>query len=87
MEHLFELRKRLGLAVLGILLGGIVGFIWYTVGIPALHIRPLGDLLIEPYCQVGSPPREAYNGSCRLLAITPVFPWSGCASRPPSWSG
>ncbi len=48
MEHLYELRKRLGLAVLGIFLGGIVGFVWYTVGIPAWHIPKLGDLLIRP---------------------------------------
>lgn len=72
MEHLFELRKRLGLAVLGILLGGIVGFIWYTVGIPRWGIPPLGELLIRPYCDVSSPPRIP-NGptGCSLVAITP----------------
>ena len=72
MEHLYELRKRLGLAVLGILLGGIVGFIWYTVGIPSWHIKPLGEILIRPYCDVPIPPRQPNaEGGCSLLAITP----------------
>lgn len=76
MEHLYELRRRLFFAVLGLFLGGILGFIWFSIGIPALGIKPLGDLLIAPYCGVPSPPRVPLLGaadphSCQLLATTP----------------
>lgn len=73
MEHLYELRHRLFLSVLAIFLGSVAGFIWFSVGIPALHIRPLGELLIDPYCAVPSPPRMKLTGTgdCPLLATTP----------------
>lgn len=76
MEHLYELRHRLFLAVLAILAGSVVGFVWFSVGLPALHIRPLGDILTEPYCSVPSPPRITFAGGdgCKLLATGPFSP-------------
>ncbi len=79
MEHLYELRHRLFFAVLGLFLGGVLGFIWFSTGIPALGIKPLGDLLIAPYCGVPVPPRVPLLGTldttdpthCQLLATTP----------------
>ena len=72
MEHLYELRHRLFLAVLAIFLGTVIGFIWYSVGIPSIHLRTLGDILTEPYCAVPAPPRVELEGvSCSLLAPTP----------------
>lgn len=73
MAHLYELRRRMFFAVLAILLGTIVGFIWFTVEIPALRIRSLGDLLIAPYCAVPEETRITYGSTddCWLLATTP----------------
>lgn len=73
MEHLYELRRRLFLSVLAIFLGAVIGFIWFSVGIPALRIRELGDILTEPYCAVPSPPRVEFAGvdKCQLLATGP----------------
>lgn len=73
MEHLYELRRRLFIAVLGIFLGAVIGFIWYGYGIPAIGLPSLGDLLIAPYCAVPSPPRIEFDtqGSCTLLATGP----------------
>ena len=75
MEHLYELRTRLFWAVLAVFLGTVVGFIWFANGIPALGIKPLGDILIAPYCAVDVPPRVQIFGSdpasCQLLATTP----------------
>jgi sec-independent protein translocase protein TatC len=73
MQHLYELRHRLFLAVLAIFLGAVIGFIWFSVGVPALHIRALGDILTEPYCAVPSPPRVEFAGvdKCQLLATGP----------------
>ncbi|MET3805190.1 sec-independent protein translocase protein TatC [Nakamurella sp. UYEF19] len=73
MEHLYELRKRLGWAALGLFLGTVVGFIWYTVAIPSLHIPNLGDILTGPYCKVPASKRLNIPGhECALLA-TDVF--------------
>nr|WP_240188431.1 twin-arginine translocase subunit TatC [Nakamurella flavida] len=72
MEHLYELRRRLFFAVLGLLLGGIVGFIWYSVTIPP--IPTLGDIMIGPYCAVPSQYRAdltAGGDTCQLLATGP----------------
>lgn len=71
MDHLFELRRRLVYAVLGVVGGAVLGFIWYGTGIPAIGLRPLGDILVQPYCGVPSPPRETFSGGCRLLANGP----------------
>jgi sec-independent protein translocase protein TatC len=74
MEHLYELRRRLFYAFLAILVGTIIGFIWYTVSVPAIGLRSLGDILIEPYCKV-PPIHRAVLGtdpsSCQFLATTP----------------
>jgi sec-independent protein translocase protein TatC len=47
MEHLYELRYRLGMALLGVAVGAIFGFIWF--GLEIGPIPSLGDLLIGPY--------------------------------------
>lgn len=72
MEHLYELRRRLFFAVLGLFIGTVIGFIWYTVTIPP--IPTLGDIMIHPYCQVPIENRATLGGdadACQLLATTP----------------
>lgn len=72
MEHLYELRRRLFFAVLGLLIGTVIGFVWYTVTIPP--IPTLGDIMIHPYCQVPQANRANLGGdadACQLLATTP----------------
>ena len=74
MEHLYELRHRLFLAVLAVFIGTVIGFIWYTVGVPALHIDSLGDILKRPYCAVPAKYRwypGADPSTCVFLANTP----------------
>ena len=73
MEHLYELRKRLFWAALGIVLGTLVGFIWYTVAIPSLHISNLGDILTGPYCKVPADKRLNVPGHACALLATDVF--------------
>lgn len=73
MEHLYELRKRLFWAALGLVLGTAVGFIWYTVSIPALHIPNLGDILTGPYCKVPADKRLVVPGHACALLATDVF--------------
>ena len=73
MEHLYELRTRLFWAALGIVLGTAVGFIWYTVAIPSLHIPNLGDILTGPYCKVPASKRLDVPGHACALLATDVF--------------
>lgn len=69
-EHLYELRKRLFRSVLVIFLGTIVGFIWFSVGIPPVKIPSLGDILIAPYCAVPPDIRVEFNTEqgCQFFA-------------------
>lgn len=85
VQHIQELRKRLILALAGIFVGTIVGFIWYqvsfTIGAFRLpftslevgpwHIWSLGDILTEPYCKLDASIRFAGTEECRLIATSP----------------
>ena len=87
VEHIQELRRRLVLALAGIAVGTVVGFIWYqtaftigqfripftSVNVGPVHFKSLGELLKDPYCQL--PPEMRLGGGegaeCRLLATSP----------------
>jgi sec-independent protein translocase protein TatC len=73
MEHLFELRRRLFFAVLGILAGTVVGFIWFGHGIPAIGLPKLSEILTGPYCAVPAAERVTFGAGddCKLLATGP----------------
>jgi len=70
IEHLYELRRRLGFAALAVLVGAILGFLWfnYRVGpIPAL-----GQLMNDPYCRLPITQRVSFaNKPCALLQTEP----------------
>jgi sec-independent protein translocase protein TatC len=71
VEHLYELRTRLTIALAAIAVTTIFGFIWYELaffGAPSL-----GNLLKEPYCGIPATSRGQFtvDGSCTLLATGP----------------
>jgi sec-independent protein translocase protein TatC len=69
-DHLYELRHRLGMALLGLLVGCIAGFLWFQWRVGP--IPNLGDLLTAPYCAL--PPNvrfEPIAGKCQLLQTQP----------------
>lgn len=69
-EHLYELKHRLGLALLALLVGGIAGFLWFQWRIGP--ISSLGDLLTDPYCALPPGVRfEPIDGKCQLLQTKP----------------
>ncbi|HET9140478.1 MAG TPA: twin-arginine translocase subunit TatC [Actinophytocola sp.] len=70
-DHIYELRHRLGLAVLFILLGGVLGFLWF--GNKIGPIPSLGDLMTGPYCALPAPEVrfEPNPGQCQLLQTQP----------------
>jgi sec-independent protein translocase protein TatC len=66
-DHLYDLRHRLSLALLFLVLGAIFGYIWWDWNIPG--VGSLGAIMIKPYCDLPSGVRP--QGPCTLLATTP----------------
>lgn len=70
MEHLYELRNRLFVALCAVGLGGILGFVWW--GVSAFGLPSLGDLITRPYCALPTTVRLTPNpGRCQLLQTAP----------------
>jgi len=69
IEHIYEFRRRLGWAVLAVVLGGIFGFIWFSTKLGP--VPSLGDLMKAPYCAI--PADRRLNGAqgCQLLQTVP----------------
>jgi sec-independent protein translocase protein TatC len=71
VEHLYELRNRLAIALAAIAVATVLGFIWYDVG--PFGLSSLGKLLTGPYCAIPASSRGVFtvDQSCTLLATGP----------------
>jgi sec-independent protein translocase protein TatC len=78
VEHLYDFRRRIAIAVIGVLAGAALAFLWYHY-----TVRPvptLGQLMIRPYCSIPADQRAhlfsqtagagAHN-HCQLLQTEP----------------
>lgn len=72
MEHVYELRSRLLVAVAAIVVTTAFGFWWYGHGF--LGMQSLGGILTDPYCAIPAGSRLELgtdSNECRLLATGP----------------
>jgi sec-independent protein translocase protein TatC len=67
-DHLYELKHRLGLAILILLVGCILGFLWFQWRIGP--IPSLGKLMTDPYCSLPASTRLT-GTDCKLLQTKP----------------
>jgi sec-independent protein translocase protein TatC len=68
-DHIYELRHRLGLALLFIMIGGLFGFIWFQTSFGP--VKSLGQLLTDPYCALDKSVRLQIGPKCQLLQTQP----------------
>ena len=72
IEHLYELRTRLAISLLAILLTTAFGYLWFDL---ALFGQPsLGEILKQPYCSIPASARAVFTAdrtSCTLLGTGP----------------
>jgi sec-independent protein translocase protein TatC len=71
VEHVYELRNRLTVALVAIFITTIFGYIWFAV--PFFGLPSLGDVLKGPYCALPEASRAVFtaDGSCTLLGTGP----------------
>ena len=69
IEHIYEFRRRLGFALLAVVIGGIFGFIWFSTKLGP--IPSLGEIVKEPYCAIPANRRLNGDQGCQLLQTVP----------------
>ncbi|WP_024873749.1 twin-arginine translocase subunit TatC [Saccharomonospora piscinae] len=69
IEHVYEFRRRLAYALLALVAGGVLGFLWFSNQVGP--IPSLGDIVKGPYCSIPSEHRFPRDGECRLLQTVP----------------
>ncbi|MGK3202029.1 twin-arginine translocase subunit TatC [Amycolatopsis sp. MEPSY49] len=69
IEHIYEFRRRLGFALLAVVVGGIVGFFWFSTKVGP--IPSLGEIVTGPYCAIPANRRLYGEAGCKLLQTVP----------------
>ena len=71
IEHLYELRTRLAIALVAIVVTTAFGYLWFGTGL--LGGPSLGEVLKAPYCSIPPGSRAVFtaDGSCTLLGTGP----------------
>lgn len=72
IDHLYELRSRLAISLVAIVVTTIVGYLWFEI--PFFGLPTLGDILKAPYCSIPQGARAVFTADpnrCTLLGTGP----------------
>lgn len=71
IDHLYELRNRLTVSLVAIVVTTVFGYVWF--GVDLFGVPSLGTLLKHPYCSLPDSSRAVFtaDGSCTLLGTGP----------------
>jgi sec-independent protein translocase protein TatC len=69
VEHIYELRFRLAMALIALAAGALLGFLWFGKGVGP--IPALGEIVTSPYCRLPPSVRLDTGHGCRLLQTQP----------------
>ncbi|WP_037078377.1 twin-arginine translocase subunit TatC [Pseudonocardia spinosispora] len=61
IEHIYELRNRLAVAIVAVAVMAVFGYIWF--GVSFFGVPSLGDVLKGPYCALPLNVRPVVNGA------------------------
>ncbi|SNR79139.1 sec-independent protein translocase protein TatC [Haloechinothrix alba] len=69
IEHVYDFRRRLLYALLVVVAGGTIGFLWFGTGVGP--VPALGDVIKGPYCDIPQEARLDTGDGCQLLQTAP----------------
>ena len=79
VEHLYELRSRLAIALVAIVITTVFGYIWFgesLFGFPAL-----GEVLKQPYCSIPASSRAVFTADPNACVLFGTGPFDQFALR------
>ena len=79
VEHLYELRTRLAIALVAIAITTVFGYIWF--GVPMFGAPSLGEVLKGPYCAIPASSRAVFTADPNACVLFGTGPFDQFALR------
>ncbi|MBA3906357.1 MAG: twin-arginine translocase subunit TatC [Pseudonocardiales bacterium] len=79
IEHLYELRTRLAIALVAIVITTVFGYIWF--GVPLFGFSALGEVLKQPYCSIPASSRAVFTADPNACVLFGTGPFDQFALR------
>jgi sec-independent protein translocase protein TatC len=79
VEHLYELRTRLAIALVAIAITTVFGYVWF--GVPMFGAPSLGEVLKGPYCAIPASSRAVFTADPNACVLFGTGPFDQFALR------